>query len=137
MDALWLFTAYPNSAVIQAATMNDVEMVDLDADAKKYGFYDKFKNFAPFNIPTSEGKYKGISEDVGSWCDTTLLVAHTSAPDDLVYNMLKKIYTDEGLAWMVGQKKTFKAMSLKKSMKGIATPLHPGAEKFYKEMGMK
>jgi TRAP transporter TAXI family solute receptor len=136
VDALWLFTAYPNSAVIQAATMNDIDMVDLDADAKKYGFYDKFKNFAPFTIPTSEGKYRGVSGDIGSWRDTTLLVAHTSAPEDLVYNMLKEIYMKEGLAWMVQQKKTFKAMSLEKSMKGIATPLHPGAEKFYKEKGL-
>lgn len=136
VDALWLFTAYPSPAVVQAATMNSIEMVDLDADAKKYGFYEKFKNFAPFSIPTSDGQYRGIAEDVPSWRDTTLLVAHTSAPTDLVYNILKEIYKKEGLAWMVQQKKTFKAMALNRSMQGIATPLHPGAEKFYKEMGL-
>ena len=42
----------------------------------------------------------------------------------------------EGLAWMVSQKKTFKAMSVEKGTKGVATPLHPGAEKFWKEMGI-
>jgi hypothetical protein len=34
---------------------------------------------------------------------------------------------------MVSQKKTFKAMSVEDGIKGIATPLHPGAEKFWKE----
>jgi TRAP transporter TAXI family solute receptor len=136
VDALWLFTAYPSSAVVQAATMNDIEMVDLDADAKKYGFYDKYKNFAPFAIPASGGQYRGVTADVPSWRDTTLLVAHTSAPADLVYDMLKAIYTKEGLAWMVQQKKTFRAMAQEKALKGIATPLHPGAEKFYKEKGL-
>jgi hypothetical protein len=136
VEALWLFTAYPSSAVIQAATMNSIEMVDLDTDAKKYGFYDKYKNFQPFTIPTSDGRYRGISKDVNSWRDTTLLVANTKTPDDLVYDMLKAIYTPEGLKWMVAQKKTFKAMALEKGLKGIATPLHPGAEKFWKEMGV-
>ncbi len=136
VEALWLFTAYPSSAVIQAATMNSIAMVDLDADAKKYGFYDKYKNFQPFTIPTSDGRYRGITEDVNSWRDTTLLVANTKTPDDLVYDMLKAIYTPEGLKWMVAQKKTFKAMALEKGLKGVATPLHPGAEKFWKDMGV-
>ena len=136
VEALWLFTAYPSSAVIQAATMNSIAMVDLDADAKKYGFYDKYKNFQPFTIPTSDGRYRGITEDVNSWRDTTLLVANTNTPDDLVYDMLKAIYTPEGLKWMVAQKKTFKAMALEKGLKGVATPLHPGAEKFWKEAGI-
>jgi TRAP transporter TAXI family solute receptor len=136
LDAFWLFTAYPSPAVIQAATMNEIALVDLDADAKNYGFYDKFKNFVPKAIPTSDGRYRGIDKDVGSWVDTTLLVASADAPEDLVYGMLKAIYTPEGLAWMVSQKKTFKAMSVENGTKGIATPMHPGAEKFWKEMGI-
>lgn len=136
LDAFWLFTAYPSSAVIQAATMNDIAMVDLDADAKKYGFYDKYKNFVPWEIPTDDGKYRGVSNKVGSFVDTTLLVAHPDAPDALVYGMLTEIFKPEGLGWMVQQKKTFKAMSVEKGTKGIATPLHPGAEKFWKEKGV-
>ena len=136
LDAFWLFTAYPSSAVIQAATMNDITLVNLDADAKKYGFYDKYKNFEPWDIPTSDGRYRGVEKDVPSFVDTTLLVASKDAPDALVYGMLKEVFTDEGLAWMVSQKKTFKAMSVEKGVRGIATPMHPGAEKFWKEKGV-
>ena len=136
LDAFWLFTAYPSSAVIQAATMNDIALVNLDADAKKYGFYDKYKNFEPWDIPTSDGRYRGVEKDVPSFVDTTLLVASKDAPEDLVYDMLKEIFTDAGLAWMVSQKKTFKAMSVEKGVRGIATPMHPGAEKFWKEKGV-
>ena len=136
LDAFWLFTAYPSSAVIQAATMNDIALVNLDADAKKYGFYDKYKNFEPWDIPTSDGRYRGVEKDVPSFVDTTLLVASKDAPDALVYGMLKEVFTDEGLAWMVSQKKTFKAMSVEKGVRGIATPIHPGAEKFWKEKGV-
>ena len=41
-----------------------------------------------------------------------------------------------GLAWMANQKKTFMEMSIETGIKGIVTPLHPGAERFWREMGM-
>ena len=34
------------------------------------------------------------------------------------------------------QKKTFKDMSVENGINGIVTPLHPGAEKFWKEKGV-
>lgn len=136
LDAFWLFTAYPSSAVIQAATMNEIKLVNLHEDAKESGFYDKYENFIPAEIPTSDGRYRGIDEDVPSFIDTTLLVANPETPDELVYGLLSHIFTEEGLAWMVSQKKTFKAMSVDKGVKGVATPLHPGAEKFWKEKGV-
>jgi len=43
---------------------------------------------------------------------------------------------DEGLAYMAGQKKTFREMDIKTGTNGIITPLHPGAEKFWKEKGL-
>ncbi|MEE4603812.1 MAG: TAXI family TRAP transporter solute-binding subunit [Desulfobacteraceae bacterium] len=136
LDAFWLFTAYPAPAVIQAATMNDIALVNLDADAKKYGFYEKFKNLAPMEINTSDERYRGISENVPSFSDAAIWVANADVSEDFVYNLLKAIYTPDGLAWMVTQKKTFKAMTVEKGVLGIATPLHPGAEKFWKEMGV-
>jgi TRAP transporter TAXI family solute receptor len=136
LDAFWLFTAYPSSAVIQAAAMNNITLVNLDADAQKYGFYEKFKTISPWEIPTSDGKYRGITENVPSWVDSTLLVASPKAPEDLVYGMLKAVFSPEGLAWMVQQKKTFTAMAVEKGIQGVATPLHPGAEKFWREMGV-
>jgi len=50
--------------------------------------------------------------------------------------MLSLIYSDEGLAHMKAQKKTFKNMSVKTGADGVVTPFHPGAEKFWKEKGI-
>ncbi|MBK5095883.1 MAG: C4-dicarboxylate ABC transporter substrate-binding protein, partial [Deltaproteobacteria bacterium] len=41
-----------------------------------------------------------------------------------------------GLEYMVSVHKSAKAMSVENGIKGIITPLHPGAEKFWKEMGV-
>lgn len=134
LDAFWLFTAFPSGAVIMAAQTNDIAMVDLNADAEASGFYEKYPYFDKISIPA--GTYKGVDVDTPSFQDSTLLVANADVSEDLVYDMLSVIFTDEGLAHMVAQKSTFKAMSIENGVKGIVTPLHPGAIKFWKEKGV-
>ena len=134
LDAFWLFTAFPSGAVIMAAQTNDIALLDLDADAKSTGFYDKYPYFGKLAVPA--GTYKGVDYDAPSFQDSALWVANAKVPDDVVYKMLSIIYTDEGLKHMLGQKKTFKNMSLETGATNIVTPFHPGAEKFWKEKGM-
>jgi len=134
LDAFWLFTAFPSGAVIMAAQTNEIEMVDLGADAEASGFDDQYPYFSKLSVPG--GTYKGIDTDVGSFQDSALWVAHKDVPDQVVYDLLSVIYTDEGLAHMVSQKKTFKAMSVAAGVDGIVTPIHPGAAKFWKEKGV-
>ncbi|MCF6247794.1 MAG: TAXI family TRAP transporter solute-binding subunit [Desulfobacula sp.] len=131
LDAFWLFTAFPSGAVIMAAQTNDIALVNLDADAKSSGFYDKYPYFAKLAVPA--GTYKGVDYESPSFQDSALWVANSKVSADVVYEMLSLLYTDEGLAHMRQQKKTFKYMSIAKGADGIVTPFHPGAEKFWKE----
>jgi TRAP transporter TAXI family solute receptor len=134
LDAFWLFTAFPSGAVIMAAQTNDIALVNLDADAKASGFYDKYPYFAKLSVPANT--YKGVDYDSPSFQDSALWVANAEVSAEAVYKMLSLIYTDEGLAHMKAQKKTFKFMSLKTGADGVVTPFHPGAEKFWKEKGV-
>jgi hypothetical protein len=134
LDAFWLFTAFPSGAVIMAAQTNDIALVDLRKDAVDSGFFEKYPYFSQLTIPA--GTYKGVDEDVPSFQDSALWVANKDVPADVVYDMLSKIYTEEGLAYMANQKSTFKEMSLKTGVNGIVTPLHPGAERFWREKGL-
>ena len=134
LDAFWLFTAFPSGAVIMAAQTNDIALLDLDADAKASGFYDKYPYFGKLAVPA--GTYKGVDYDAPSFQDSALWVANSEVPADVVYKLLTLVYSDEGLKHMYGQKKTFKNMKLDTGATNIVTPFHPGAEKFWKEKGM-
>ncbi len=134
LDAFWLFTAFPSGAVIMASQTNDIELIDLGADAEASGFYKKYPYFSKLQIPA--GTYKGVDKATPSFQDSALWVAHKDVPDEIVYKLLSVIFTDEGLKHMVSQKKTFKAMAVDKGVDGIVTPLHPGAIKFWKEKGV-
>ncbi len=134
LDAFWLFTAFPSGAVIMAAQTNDIALVDLAADAEASGFFKEYPYFSRLTVPA--GTYKGVDYDVPSFQDSALWVANADTPDDAVYKLLSLIFTDEGLKHMVSQKKTFKEMSIENGTKGIVTPYHPGAVKFWKEKGV-
>ena len=134
LDAFWLFTAFPSGAVIMAAQTNDIALINLDADAKASGFYDKYPYFAKLAVPAKT--YKGVDYESPSFQDSALWVANSKVSADVVYQMLSLIYTDEGLAHMLAQKKTFKKMAVATGADGIVTPFHPGAEKFWKEKGV-
>ncbi|MGD8713133.1 MAG: TAXI family TRAP transporter solute-binding subunit [Desulfobacterales bacterium] len=134
LDAFWLFTAFPSGAVIMAAQTNDIDLVDLGADAEASGFYKKYPYFGKLAVPA--GTYKGVDKDVASFQDSALWVANSKVSADAVYKLLATIYTDEGIKHMIEQKKTFKNMSLQTGATNIVTPFHPGAEKFWKEKGM-
>jgi uncharacterized protein len=134
LDAFWLLTAFPSGAVIRVAQDNDIDLVDLAADARTSGYFDKYSYITPLIIPA--GTYRGVNRDVGSFQDSALWVANARVPDEVVYKLMSLVFNNEGLAYMLSQKKTFKEMSVANGVKGIATPLHPGAIKFWKDKGV-
>ncbi|MBU0968037.1 MAG: TAXI family TRAP transporter solute-binding subunit [Proteobacteria bacterium] len=134
LDAFWLFVGFPSGAAVMAAENNDIDLLDLYQTAEANGFFKKYPFFSKVVIPA--GTYKGVDRDVESYQDSALWVANKDVPAELVYTLLSLIYTDEGLAYMRSLKKTAEAMSVKDGIKGIVTPLHPGAIRFWKEKGI-
>ncbi len=86
-----------------AAQTNDIAMVNLDKDAQESGFYKEYPYFAKVTIPPNT--YKGVDYEVNSFQDAALWVANKDVSEEAVYQMLSLIFTDEGLAHMVSQKK--------------------------------
>ncbi len=117
-----------------AAQTNDIALINIGDDAEASGYFDKYPYFGRLSIPADT--YKGVDYDSSSFFDSALWVANSDVPEDAVYEVLSIIFADEGLAYMVEQKKTFAAMSVEDGVKGIVTPLHPGAKKFWEEKGI-
>lgn len=134
LDAFWLFVGFPTGAVIMAAQTNDIELVNLHQDAIDSGFYKAYPYFEKRIIPANT--YKGVTTDIPSFQDATLWVASSEVSAETVYKMLSLVYSDAGLKHMVAQKKTFTEMTIASGVTGIITPLHPGAERFWKEKGV-
>ena len=132
IDAFWVLVGYPNRSVIEASVQVDIRLIDVGVDAEKTGFYKAYA-YSPTTIPA--GTYgKGMPE-CKTFQDSTILTTNKDQPEDLVYMVMKALWSKEGMAAMVAAKKTFKAMTLENGFRGASVPLHKGAAKFWAEQG--
>lgn len=134
LDAFWVFVGYPNASVIEAALQTDIRLIDVYKDAEEIGMFKKYPYFSKVVIPA--GTYKGVDEPTNTFQDSSLWVASPSLTEEDAYKLLSTVFSDEGLKFMVETHKSAKAMSIENGIKGIITPLHPGAEKFWREKGV-
>jgi len=134
IDAMWVFAGYPNSSIIQAAASNKIKLLNVVEAAEKSNFFKDYPFYAPLTIPANT--YSGVDYDTPSFQDSALWVAGDHVNPDIVYKALADIYSPEGLAYMVKVKSTAKSMSVQDGLKGVVTPVHPGAIKFWEEKGL-
>ncbi len=132
IDAFWVLVGYPNRSIIEAAVQVKIALVDVGVDAEKNGFYDAFA-YSPAVIPA--GTYGKDMPATQSFQDSCILTTNKDQPEDLVYTIMKTLWSKEGMQAMVTAKKTFKEMNLENAFSGASVPLHPGAVKFWKEQG--
>ena len=134
IDAMWVFAGFPNSSVIQAAASNKIKILSTYEAGEKGGAFEQYPFYAPVTIPANT--YSGVDYDVKTFQDSALWVAGAHVKDEMVHDAVADIYTPEGLAYMVKVKSTAKAMSVEGGLTGIVTPVHPGAQKFWKGKGL-
>ncbi len=80
------------------------------------------------------GTYPGQKADINTISQPNFLACRPDLPEDTVYLILKTVY--ENLPFLHNIHQATKAMSLERATTGLPVPLHPGAEKFYKEKGV-
>jgi TRAP transporter TAXI family solute receptor len=111
-----------------------IRFVDLDAPAKASGFYKEFPYFESVKIPASV--YPNVDNDTMTIGTGTLMIAHKDVSEDVVYRFLKGIYSAEGIKYLTAAYGgRAKQMTVANGNKNLVAPLHPGAAKFWKEMG--
>ncbi len=132
LDAFFIVAGYPTGAVVELASSTDVTLVPIageeaDEIIEDYGF------FSADSIPAD------TYEDVGE--TATLAVGAqwiTSAEQDeeLIYQITQALWNDKTRRLLdVGHAKGA-SVTPETALDGIGIPLHPGAERFYREAGM-
>jgi uncharacterized protein len=132
LDAAF-FTVAVGAAVIQDTTLLvDSKIVpiagpNVDKLIKKYPFY--AKQIVP------GGTYKGNDKDVPTVSVMAMLAARADLEDSIVYSIISAMYAD--LPQLRKAHSKFKNISPETGLVGMSIPLHPGAEKYFKEKGIK
>jgi len=134
LDAYCWAPSMPAPDVVDLTSTATIRLLDVGTYAKEIGFFNKYKFYRPFTVP--KGTYKGVDYDVPTVVCGTFWIVNKDLPEDLVYQMAKIAYTNtEALRKAFGPLKVMQANE--SAISGIDVPLHPGAEKFWKEVGVK
>ena len=130
LDAAFVVAGAPTTAVTELATAYEFNILSIDAGhvnalKNSYGYYTEAQ------IPA--GTYNGINYNVRTVAVMATFIARNDLDEELVYNFTKHLFEDK--ANFAHQKAEL--LDPKTGCSGISIPFHPGAEKYFKEVGVK
>jgi uncharacterized protein len=134
LDAFWVFTGYPSASILEVAMQANIKLLDTYAAGEAVGLFQNNPFFTPVTVPANT--YKGQSTDIASFQDGALLVANSKVTDEVVHQILTAMYSPEGLEYLVSVHNSARSMSIETGLKGVVTPIHPGALTFWQKKGL-
>lgn len=115
---------------VDLTSSRDVVLLDLDPEiieelAERHG-YD------PFMVPA--GTYEGQDNDIHSFAQHHVLFGHKDLPEDFVYALTRLVF--ENKERLVETHEVFSELDPAVGGTAFPMPLHPGAERYYREIGV-
>ncbi|OOX27767.1 C4-dicarboxylate ABC transporter substrate-binding protein [Vibrio parahaemolyticus] len=124
----------PVGAVTQAfaALGKDISILSFTDEQIKQA-NGNYKLWTKYDIPANT--YPGLDKLITTIAQPNFLAVRDDISEEDVYQLTKAIY--ENLPFLQGIHKATKAMAIEKAISGLPLPLHPGAIRYYKEMGIE
>ncbi|KKB38272.1 TAXI family TRAP transporter solute-binding subunit [Bacillus thermotolerans] len=130
-DAAFLSSGYPNSGIMELAATDEVEIIPVPKELTEK-LQKKYPAFDVGVIPA--GTYEGVAEERDTVKVNNLLITHEGVPEEHVYEMTKALF--ENLDDLRNAHSSAKQITLENAVSKLPLPLHPGAEKYFKEQGV-
>lgn len=130
LDASCAVLAVPASAITELETSKDITFVDI-SDEELANIQESFPYYSRFVIPA--GTYSN-TEDINTVTCKAALYCRQDLDEDTVYYLTKAFYENADAIAAVHTAGEY--ISLDTALEGITTPLHPGAIKYYEEVGV-
>ncbi len=132
IDAFIYMVGHPNGSIKEATTSCDAKLVPATGEQ-----IDKIVAANPYyaysTVPA--GMYRGTDEDVKSFGVAATLVTTADVSDEVAYNVAKAVF--ENFETFTRLHPAFANLKKEDMVKaGLSIPLHPGAAKYYKEIGL-
>ena len=130
LDVQFNSGAVPLSAYLQLATTIDLKMLPIDEKvierlSEKYGYKKSY---------VTNEHYQFVTEDTPTFQDLTIIIVREDIPEEIVYKITKAI--GDNLDYMYNVQQSLVAMTQETMWQGTGVDLHPGAKRYYQEIGV-
>jgi len=132
IDAFVYFSGFPNGSIKEATTTCNAVLVTVDGP-----IINKLVEDNPYygKVTIPGGTYTGTPNDTVTFGARATIVTPASMPNDIVYEVTKAVFNNYNTFKRLHP--SFAALTKEDMAKNaLSAPLHPGAEKYYKEVGL-
>lgn len=132
IDAACNVLAVPASSIVEMTTSMDLSYINISDQ-----ILTEIQKDAPYftRKVIAAGTYPDQKEDCNTITCKAVLYCRADLDDETVYQITKAFY--ESGDEIAAAHATGKEVQLEGCLDGVTTPIHPGAAKYYEEMGMK
>jgi uncharacterized protein len=131
IDAACIVAGIPTAAVTEIAAERDVTILTIPGGIYRQ-LSDKYPFYVPITIPA--GTYAGVDQDVTSIAVRAMLATSADLSEDTVYAATKAVFEHTDV--LVAAHQRGKDVTLQSALDGMSIPLHPGAKRYFLEMGL-
>ncbi len=133
IDGYFYMVGHPSANINIASKLTGIDLVPIEGEAidkmiKRYPYYIKS------TIPG--GTYQGVNRDVPSLGVKAVLVTSAEVSDEAVQLVLKAVLDNFSELKASHPLLAQDAVTKQNLLVGLSAPLHPGAEKYYQEVGL-
>jgi TRAP transporter TAXI family solute receptor len=132
LDAFVIVAGYPTGSVSELCATSGCELVPIQGPEVDT-LLERYPYFAKDIIPPHT--YPGVGETPTLSVGAQWLVG-AQIDADLVYGIAKALWHDNARKLLDDGHSKGRAITLETALDGIAVPLHPGAERYYREVGL-
>ena len=131
IDAACNVLAVPASSIIEMTTSMKLAYVNISDD-----ILETLQATEPYFVRKviPAGTYDGQTEDINTITCKAALYCRADLDEETVYQITKAFYESGDV--IAAAHATGKEVQLEGCLEGITTPIHPGAARYYKEMGI-
>jgi TRAP transporter TAXI family solute receptor len=133
MDAFFFVGGFPAGAIAELASQEDIVLVPIDGE-QAAAIREEYTFFAENVVPA--GTYEGVETDVPTLAVGAQWVTNADQPEELIYEITKALWNENTRAMFDAGHQKGREIQLETALDGIGIPLHPGAERFYREQGV-
>ena len=130
LDAVMALSFAPSPTYTELESLFPIQIVQIEDDLIE-AFTKKYPGYTRGVIPGSA--YKSVTKDTPTIVSQTLFVTSSERSDAEVYAITKAIY--EKRAALAAADVAFANIGTDTILDGINIPLHPGAERYWREIG--
>lgn len=133
LDAIFFVGGAPSTWFSKFADEHKIVLLPIDGP-EAGGLVKQYPFLSRSHIET--GTYAGVDKNVPTLDVGAQLLVAAKLPNELVYQITRKLWQPETLAILTEGHPKGRYIQLKNALLGVSVPLHPGAERFYRSIGV-